>query len=135
MIAVGATVVVIGGIFALKEYNRKPAGANDGNVEHQVSAQSLFQDFQTDEQAATAKYVGESEQVIEVSGTIREIDPTGEGIQNVILETGDPMAGVVCEFDEKILPATWEAGDDVTVRGFCKGMLMDVLLQRCVAAE
>ncbi len=127
-------VAIVGGVFAYMEYNRKPAGADSATVEHTVTAEQLYSDFQQDEAAAGAKYVGEKEQVIQVNGTIRDIADAGNGITNVTLETGDPLAGVVCEFKEKV-PATWKAGDQVAVKGFCQGMLMDVVLQRCVAAQ
>jgi hypothetical protein len=135
IIAVAATVAVVGGFFALKEYNRTPAGADTKKVTHSVTAGQLMAEFQEDETSADLKYVGTQEQVIEVHGTIRDIDPNGDHMVNVILDTGDPLAGVVCEFNTKDLPSDWQEGDEVAVLGFCKGMLMDVLLQRCVAAR
>jgi hypothetical protein len=133
-IAVGAVVAIVGGVFAYMEYNRKPAGADDATPKHTVTAEQLFTEFQQDEAAAQAKYVGQQEQVIQVNGTIREIGEAGNGATNIILETGDPMAGIVCEFKSNV-PSTWKAGDQVGVKGFCQGMLMDVVLQRCVAAQ
>lgn len=135
IIAIAATVAVVGGVFGVMEFNRSPAGADAKEVVHTVSAEHLFAEFQHDEAAATTKYVGTTEQVIEVTGEIRDIDHSSGTGSTVILETGDPLAGIVCEFSKEDLPSDWKAGDQVTVKGFCKGMLMDVLLQRCVAVQ
>lgn len=135
IIAIAATVAIVGGVFGVMEYNRSPAGADAKEVVHAATAEQLFADFQHDEAAATSKYVGTSEQVIEVTGEIRDIDPASATGSTVILETGDPLAGIVCEFSKEDLPSEWKTGDQVTIKGFCKGMLMDVLLQRCVAVQ
>jgi hypothetical protein len=132
MIAVGATVAVIGGIFAWREYQRPHASAHKLEASHVVSATELLADFQQDEEAATAKYVGDHSTPIEVAGTIRLIDTEAPGIINAVLDTGDPMSGVVCEFNENDFPADWRPGMDVRIKGFCSGMLMDVVIQRCV---
>ena len=135
IIAIGAAVAVIGAAVGLSEYNRAPAGADSATPVHSISAEHLFLKFQQDENAANATFVGTTEQVIEVSGTIREITSGDGDLRNVVLETGDPLAGIVCEFKAADLPSEWKIGDEVKVKGFCKGMLMDVLLQRSVAAK
>ena len=88
-----------------------------------------------DEAAATATYVGTTEQAVQVSGTIRAMEPSGDGKVTVILETGDPLAGVTCEFAEADVPGTWRSGTEVSVKGICTGLLMDVVLVRCAAVE
>jgi hypothetical protein len=133
MIAVAATVAVVGGIYAWMEYDRGHTGTADRPVMAKVLATDLYAAFQMDEVAATKQFVGATEQVIEVSGTIRSIDRAGDGISNVVLATDDDMAGVVCEFNSADLPKEWAEGASVTLRGICTGMLMDVVLVRCVA--
>jgi hypothetical protein len=137
-LAVGATVALVAGVFAWREYHREAKGAADLQTAHTASASELLQAFMADEAAATARFVGTSEQAIVVEGVIRAADANGPG-WNVVLETGDDMAGVVCEF--AALPEGWKAGDAVKVKGICQGytgegMLPgDVVLQRCAAAE
>lgn len=135
MIVVAATVAVVGGIFALMEYNRGVAGVASMTSVAQLEAPELLTEFATDEQAATARYVGTSEQAIEVSGSIRSMEEAGDGKVNVILETNDALAGIVCEFAAEDVPETWRAGADVTVKGICTGMLMDVVLVRCAPVQ
>ena len=135
MIAVAVTVAVVGGAFAWKAYDRAPSTGASMAAKETVSAAALLAAFNANEQAATAKYVGTTEQVVQVHGTIRAIEPTGDGKMNVTLETGDALAGVVCEFSKGDSPMTWKTGDEVAVKGICTGLLLDVILVRCVAVE
>ncbi|MFN6117967.1 MAG: OB-fold protein [Flavobacteriales bacterium] len=146
MIAVLGTVAVIGGgTYAYMEYSRGNAGADAMRTVTSIPATDLLAAYSTDEAAADKRFVGEKEQAIEVSGTIRAIEPVGDSKTNVILETGDPMAGVVCEFANSELPIDWRSGATVKVKGICKGMQKgdgllemlgsDVLLTRCAASQ
>ena len=136
LIIVGALVVTItGAMLTMGEYNRVPEGAAEKEEVAQVSATELHDAFLADEGAATAKYVGTTEQAIRVSGVVRAIEPSGEGLVNVTLETGDPIAGVVCEFATADVPADWRPGSSVALKGICTGFLIDVILNRCAAVE
>src|SRR5688572_20899615 len=97
-----ALLVIIGagGLYAWREYDRPVAGADAMTATETTSAAELLKAFQSDETAATKRYVGSSEQAVLVSGTIRVVEPSDDGKVNVILETGDALAGVVCEFNE-----------------------------------
>lgn len=130
-----AVLLVGGAVFGYMEYNRGTPGAGSLPVKENVNAERLLVDFQADEAAANTKYVGATEQVIQVSGTIRSLEPVGEGLTNVVLETGDTLAGIVCEFPNKELPGDWRPGANVVVKGICTGLLMDVVLVRCVASN
>lgn len=121
------------GAYALLEYNRGVKAADDLKVAATVSAEQLLGAFTTDEAAATATYVGTTEQAVQVTGTIRSMGPTGDGKVTVVLETGDALAGIACEFAEADVPTDWRAGAAVTVKGICTGLLMDVVLVRCSA--
>ena len=134
MIAVAATVALVGGIFAWREYSRGHQDTSSVTPVHTLSANALLQAFQQDEAAAMATYVGASEQVVQEDGTIAAMENDGTGRVNVVLATDDPMAGVVCEFQEQDVPSNWRAGAEVSIKGICTGMLMDVVLVRCVPA-
>jgi hypothetical protein len=131
MLFVGLTVAAVAGGYALMEYSRGVKGADDLQVTATLNAEQLLAEFTTDEAAATAKYVGTTEQAVQVSGTIRSMEPSGAGKVTVVLETGDPLAGVTCEFAEADVPLEWRSGAAVTVKGICTGLLLDVVLVRC----
>jgi hypothetical protein len=42
------------------------------------------------------------------------------------------MGGVICEFEAGALKDIPSQGDNIRVRGICTGMLMDVVLVRCI---
>jgi hypothetical protein len=98
-----------------------------------VSAADLFNEFNTDETASTAKYAN---QVIEVSGDVVEI--TKEGYQ-VSLVLNDETEGVNCSLDSvsvvenKEIIDNLKNGDKVTIKGKCDGfdMIMGVVLTSC----
>lgn len=130
-----AVALIAGGGYAWTEYNRKATSSADVEARERVSAEELLNAFTVDENAANARFVGTAEQVIEVQGTIRSMEPVGTDMTNVVLETGNDLAGVVCEFANKDLHPDWRSGAQVKVKGICTGILMDVVLVRCVAVE
>ncbi len=135
IIAVGAVVAVVAGVFAWREYSRGHKDTASREVAQTITAGDLLAAFRADEAAATARFVGTSEQVIAVSGIIREMGQEADGRWNVTLETGEDP-GVECEFTA--VPTQWTTGTQVTVKGICTGMddlFGHILMQRCVAAE
>lgn len=135
IVITAVVVLLVGAIYGYLEFNRGVAGTASLPVQEKVTAGELLADFQTDEAAANQRYVGMTEQVVQVSGTIRSMEPLGTGVTNVVLETGDDLAGIVCEFQDEEVPTDWRSGADVTIKGICTGLLMDVVLVRCVAVE
>lgn len=139
MIAVAATVAVVGaGVFALKECGRTTKDAKDMRETLSVTATDLHAAFIADETAANARFVGTREQAIRVTGVVRLIEPVTTDLVNVVLETDDAMAGVVCEFNATDVPKTWNIGDPVALKGICTGvndLIPDVIMVRCGAVE
>ena len=98
MIAVAATVAVVGGIFAFREYNRPVASTASLSSDIVIGADALLNAFLSDETAANKQF---NDKVVEVSGVVRSVAPESEGRTEVILETGDPLAGIVCTFGDR----------------------------------
>lgn len=119
--------VVVGGIIGYRAFVEKPARAADREKERSVSAVTLYNAFMQDEVAAGKLY---NDKVVEVSGVVRGTHTGADGNMDVILETGDPIGAVVCEFAGHEKVATLK-GDSVRIKGFCAGYDLDVLLQRC----
>jgi hypothetical protein len=131
MIAVAVTVAVVGGIIAFREYNRPVASTTSLKSDVIIDADDLLNAFLGDEAAANIQF---NDKVVEVRGAVRSIAPEFEGRTEVILETGDPLAGIVCSFESGPPPAI-QVGDTVALKGVCTGMLMDVVLVRCTLAS
>lgn len=118
-------VVVIVAVVYRSVEARPPSSAGRA-AEVSVTAIALFTEFGQDEIEAGKKY---NDKLVEVTGTVRAIKPDTNGTE-VLLETGDPMGAVVCDFKagEKI---DLLKGSPARIQGYCAGYNMDVLLQRC----
>ena len=112
VIAAIVLLAVIGVGTGIYFFYKKPETVDDKKgVE--VTAAALAKEFGADEQAANAKYL---DKVIEVTGTIAETEQNQDGGLMVILDTGDPMAGVQCAMREKGVQVA--KGVQVTIKGF-----------------
>lgn len=127
----GALCVLLGGAWmAQRQYDRAPEVAAGKWPSATLEATDLLQEFMDDEVAAGKRYTDE---VIEVNGTVRGVSAPQGGKVSVLLETGNPLAAVVCEFDQSMSGLV--PGSMVTVKGYCAGYNLDVVLQRCALVE
>ena len=53
------------------------------------------------------------------------------GFTRCILETGDDMASVICEFENGSEISDIKISSIVTIKGICTGILSDIVLTRC----
>lgn len=120
-------LLVAAGIYGWREYNRTPEGAADKTADETITAADLLQAFTTDEPAANARF---NDKVIQVSGTVASVSAPENGKVTVLLDTGDALSGIACEFDRADAPAA-APGQEITIKGICAGFNLDVLLQRC----
>lgn len=98
---------------------------------YSMGARPLFLAFDQDEAVANERYLN---QVIQVTGKVREVQEDDEGLVTVTLDTGNDFFGVACELQKA---STWKkedfkAGQEVTFKGLCTGMAVDVVLVRCI---
>lgn len=101
---------------------------------HTLAATSLVDAYQADEAAANDKFLG---QVIEVSGEVTKVSMNADGTSQVMLKSNDLLASVTGNLQESEASyvESLKAGDQVTIKGECTGMLMDVILERCVISN
>jgi hypothetical protein len=127
-----AIIIIAGTLTAYKTWNKPFADASKGNA-IKITANQLFSEFSTNESEAEKKYVPKSagDKILEVTGVIREIGKDQSGNTYLNLKTDDEMFGVKCVMDnnEEIINA--KNNDKITLRGFCDGFNMDVILNRC----
>ncbi|MEO8732974.1 MAG: hypothetical protein ABI373_01450 [Flavobacteriales bacterium] len=123
-------VVVVIGIMIYRAAEARPPSAAGRSADVKVTATSLFADFQQDEVNAGKRY---NDKLVEVTGTVRSITAGSEGAE-IILDSGDPMGAVVCDFKagEKF---DLSKGASARIQGYCAGYNMDVLLQRCSLSQ
>lgn len=133
LIPVGiALVLVIGLLMAHSIWNKPFSDPLTGDAV-KVTAIRLFNDFSINEAAAQKKYAtGRSgENKVEVTGTIKNIGKNEAGEIYYILKTDDDMFGVKCIMQTGSEIVNASVDDTVTIRGFCDGFNMDVIVSRC----
>ncbi len=127
-------VGVIGLVIGLSLFNKPHQDLSSADAAYQVEATSLFSEFESDETGANEKYLN---QVLEVKGTVQDIQSTGDGGMILVLGNAGEPFGVNCALlpEAKAHAASVEKGAVVKVRGICTGYLMDVTLSRCIVSQ
>lgn len=126
-------VIVIGAGIGLKMFFKPHADVNKMEAEFKVEAANLMDEFQKEENAATTKY---SEKVIEIKGNLVAKNKLPNGTDLLILE--DEMQGISCQLDSswsasnQAIIQSLETGNPVTVKGICKGYLMEIKVSPAV---
>ena len=124
--------LAVGGVVGYKLWNKPFKDPLDGDA-IKVTAVQLFNDFSSNEALAQKKYVPEKlgAKKVEVTGEIKETGKNEDGEVFYTLKTSDDMFGVKCIMDKGEEVANAKVGDSITVRGFCDGYNMDVIVNRC----
>ncbi len=124
-------LALIGGFVGYKMYNKPHQEMTSAKADITLAANQLFSEYESDESGANTKYL---DKVVQVSGKVLEAAPDKEGIVSVTLDGGGMLGGVICKLDQltKHKRDNFKAGETVTFKGKCTGMLMDVVLVRCV---
>ena len=118
--------------YGLFEYFRTNAKTADLEADLKISAIDLYNAYSDNESQSDSIY---RMQVIEVTGKISEIKKDTSGII-ILLDGGNGMFGVSCslqETDKELKKA--EKDNTIIIKGICTGMLMDVVLTRCVIVQ
>ena len=117
-------LILIGAIIGLKMFFKPHADINKLKAELKV---------EQDESAATTKY---SEKVLEISGHLAAKSKLANGTDLLILE--DEIQGISCQIDNSWGTAnqsvieSLETGSQVTIKGVCKGYLMEIKVSPAV---
>ncbi len=124
-------LAVVGGVAAYFVANKPHENINKAKADLQISAEELFSAYEEDENGANQTYL---DKLIEITGKVSESKKNEEGVATVTLDGGSMMFGVICQLDELTdHPRTeFPEGETITLKGKCTGMLMDVVLVRCV---
>ena len=130
LVVAGAVAAAIG----LSIFNKPHQDLASTDAAYQIEAASLFSEFESDEAGANEKYLN---QVLEVKGTVQDIQSTGDGGMILVLGNAGDAFGVNCALlpEAKANAASIEKGAVVKVRGICTGYLMDVTLSRCIVSQ
>lgn len=120
---------LIGAAIGYYQWNKPKEDMVASAAEARITAGALLTEYTADENAANAKYLGKT---IAVSGQVKEAT-TEDGTVKVMLDTGQDF-GVYCTLDSLAQhPRTsFPVGENITLKGKCDGLNLDVQLSRCV---
>ena len=133
LIAVGILLLIalVAGIYGYREFHRTHADATHTKADVTLQADALVKAFSDNETQADSMYL---DKIISVSGTVIGMETDSQGIYTIMLDGKNDMSNVSCQMDERHNndAASIKKGDAVTMKGTCTGILMDVVLNRCV---
>jgi hypothetical protein len=96
-----------------------------------IEANTLVKAFQDNEAEANKNYL---DKVLMISGTVSATDQTQTGERTVTLSSDDPFAGVMVTLDSTDATMV-NVNDKLTVKGFCKGFLSDVVVTSAIVTK
>ncbi len=112
-------------------FNLTEKSLTDVKADHSTDVTSFLQEYESDETASDAKYLGK---IVEVKGKIDNVRTDENGQVKISFESDNPMATVLAEMDqaEKDKALKLTKGNEVTIRGKCTGKLSDIVCVNCV---
>ncbi|MCB0567352.1 MAG: hypothetical protein KDD01_23535 [Phaeodactylibacter sp.] len=133
LIGIGFLLALLGLGVGYFMYNKPHQNMEKAEADMTLESTALFSAFEANEAEANEKYL---DKVIKISGTVKEVNTDEEGNISLTLESGNELFGVICQMDNltKQEKTDFKIGEQVTLKGICTGMLMDVVLVRCVVA-
>ena len=123
-----AIIAIAAASFGFYYYNKPRSGVSGVSPAYITDAKALFEEYTLDENAANAKYLGKA---LEVYGMVKSVETDDRGSMNVMINTGNEMGTVNCQFEKQDEMPVIAKGNAVLVKGFCSGLLMDVVLVDC----
>jgi hypothetical protein len=131
----------IGGYYAYSEYNRRNPSMADVKAAYQLNASDVLAAFESKPEESKKMY---TDQVLELTGPIKEIEKDDTGFYTVVLGEAGSMSSVRCVVDSPFTDraAKLVSGTPATLRGVCvgytaddMGLGADLLLNRCYPAQ
>lgn len=114
----------------IKAFNKPQIDVKKAKTELRINSNELIHSFISDETKADSSFV---ERVIEVEGIVEKITFKNEKT-SIILQTQIDSSNIICEMrdDDYDRLAVLKEGEEVIVKGVCKGFLMDVIILNCI---
>ncbi|MEX1188001.1 MAG: hypothetical protein WED33_02005 [Bacteroidia bacterium] len=133
IVIITLVALVSGAYLGYRMWNKPHADATE-MPGIKVSAQELVTAFETNEDSANTKYLS---QVVEVTGTIANINVQDTLVYVNLTYPEAMMGGVQVTVDDRFEEQAKQLkeGSDITIKGFCNGYLMDVILKDGVLVE
>jgi hypothetical protein len=126
-----AIILLVAAGYFYKEYQRKPADITRVEPVAKINVATIVDLYENNETKANQQYLGK---IIQVSGTITDINNQQDTLINISLGDSSSLHKVSCLLDKRHMNAIkkYKPGEAITIKGICTGFLLDVELNRCV---
>jgi len=126
--------IIIGAVIGYRMYHKPHFDMERAAPAHSISAVALYNAYEENELKADELYLGK---IIEVKGTVQQIDKPENGQMVIHLQTDHIFGMVSCELDphSKHADIPAETGTTVTLKGVVTGFLSDVVMNRCIVIQ
>ena len=116
--------------FGWYQYTRKPVDIRTLSPDIKIEAKDLVNEFRNNETQANKKFI---DKILLVYGKVTNVETDINGQVTLFLDGNDPLCAVICSFskDETITSGDKVQGTELSIKGKCTGMLMDVILNEC----
>lgn len=118
--------------YGYKEYQRKTPDTNSLKTDFKLSANELYDAFDSDETSASEKF---TEKVLEVNGTIDAIEIEDSVVSIILLADNAMIGGINCQINPNQDISNLENGQNITIKGVCQGFLMNVIINRGILID
>ena len=121
------------GIYVYNLYNKEHTNIEETDASIRISSTALFNEYDINFDIAQKEL---TDQVIEVTGPLREIDLSNPEEPQIVLDCENPDGSVRCGFkpSEKESVLKYKDSSTITLKGECKGFLdtdeLDLLLEK-----
>lgn len=123
---VGAFIILLSGVLYL--YNKPHRNIRKEKTYHLIEAAQLTSFYTSDEAKADSMYLGKILEIQGVAKLAQDFQETG-----IIILKGNGASDVRCKLKEsEIQQAIKHAGTQLTLKGICIGMLVDVNMNDCI---
>ena len=125
--------VIISLTVTLYYYNKPHVDVKKSDAAYKLTAQHLIKEYQENETNTNEKY---SEKVIQIEGDVYEVT-TLKGNSVVTLNDPNSESSIICHMQAAHNKAALalKKGQKITIKGFCTGYLLDVIMVRCILVE
>lgn len=114
-------------------YNKPAKGIESVKADVTIDAPTLFSSYENDETTSNQKFLGK---VVEVEGVVQNMNCLRDGNSSITLKTNNEMFGVICNLDSlHAKDVIYKEGEKAKLKGVCTGMLMDVVLIKCIPVK
>lgn len=124
-------IIVVLGLGGYFYYANASKEKDPTNSSHSVSitVDSLCSVFANNETKANEFYL---DKVIDIKGKITDIEKT-ENRFSIFFKNNDESMNISCEMDttQNNLISNLKVGEEINIKGFCIGMLIDIELSKC----